>query len=39
MQTGPTAVAFEITARANTIVTDPLPPIAVPIHFHPGGFH
>lgn len=39
MESGLKGVSFEITAREQTIVTDPLPQIIVPIHWHPGGFH
>jgi len=39
MESGLKGVAFEITARAKTIVTDPLPPIVIPIRLPPGGFH
>jgi hypothetical protein len=39
MSSGLKGVSFEIIARIQTIVTDPLPSIPVPIHFHPGGFH
>lgn len=40
MESGLKGVSFEIIGRAQTIVTDPLPPIDVSIHFHPhlGGF-